>query len=58
MTYFKVQAGKSYTLYSEDNGKYYRQNVTWWEKGGYAVPQSKKRITKEEYERMEGKRND
>ena len=43
---------KSYTVYWEESGKYYRQNHTWWEKGGYAVPQLKKRISKTEFEKM------
>ena len=54
MSTFTVQAegSKSYTIYSQDNGKYYRQNMTWWETGGYCVPQARKVISKAEYERM------
>lgn len=43
---------KSYTNYFEKDGKYYRQNMTWWEKGGYCIPQTPCRISKEEYEKM------
>lgn len=43
---------KGDTVYYEKNGKYYKQNLTWWEKGGYLVPQTPKQISKEEYERM------
>jgi hypothetical protein len=43
---------KSYSNYFEKDGKYYCQNQVWWEKGGYFVPQTAKRITKAEYEKM------
>lgn len=39
------------TNYFEKDGKYYRQNKTWWEKGGYYIPQTPKKISKEEYEK-------
>ena len=43
---------KGDTVYFEKNGKYYKQNMTWWEKGGYMVPQTPKQISKEEYDRQ------
>ena len=43
---------KSYTKYFAKDGKYYKQNMNWWNKGGYYVPQTAKEISKEEYEKM------
>lgn len=43
---------KSYEQYFEKDGKYYRQNMVWWEKGGYHIPSTPKRISKSEYEKM------
>lgn len=40
---------KSYEIVSEENGKYYSQSMTWWKKGGYCIPQGRKRISKEKY---------
>lgn len=40
---------KSYTTYFEKDGKYYKQDMVWWEKGGYFVPQRAKKITRECY---------
>lgn len=42
---------KSYTNYFKRDGKYFKQNMNWWDKGGYYIPQVVKRITKEEYEK-------
>ena len=42
---------KSYTNYTEENGEYYKQNMVWWDKGGYFIPQARKEITEEEYRR-------
>jgi hypothetical protein len=42
----------NYVNYFEKDGKYYKQNMNWWEAGGYHVPQTPKRISKEEFERM------
>lgn len=41
---------KSKAHYFEKNGRYYVQYATWWEKHGYYVPQTPKRISKKEYE--------
>ncbi|MBQ6679513.1 MAG: hypothetical protein IJM76_05765 [Lachnospiraceae bacterium] len=54
---FKVtfENGKGYTIYSEENGRYYAQNSLWWEKGGYCIPQSRRRISKISYMVMRDK---
>lgn len=53
---------KSKAHYFEKNGRYYVQYATWWEKHGYYVPQSPKRISKKEYEfhtkKQEGNKHD
>lgn len=54
MTIFKVTSedGKSYSLYSEEGGKFYVLNASWWAKGGYCVPRTKKRISEKSYRIM------
>lgn len=53
MTYKVMwEDGKSYSVYYEKQGRYYRQNARYWEKGGYSVPQTCKRISKDEFDRM------
>ena len=49
---------KGDTVYFEKNGKYYKQNLTWWEKGGYMVPQTPKQISKEEYDRRSASKDE
>lgn len=54
MEWFDIfsEDGKWRTVYSKENGKYYRQYSIYWEKGGYLVPQARKRCTAAEYEKM------
>ena len=52
---YKVHYKKSYTLYSEKDGKYYKQYFAWWENGGIFLPQAKNRCTKQEYDRMKNR---
>ena len=54
MVIFAIYANdkKSYTVYTDDNGKFYEQNMTWWERGGYCIPQIRKKITKKRYMMM------
>ena len=54
MVIFAIYANdsKSYTIYTDDNGKFYEQNMTWWERGGYCIPQTRKKITKARYLQM------
>lgn len=54
MKRFKVMSEnkKSFTIYTEENGKYFYQDCLWWEKGGYTVPQSKKKTNKKDFELM------
>lgn len=50
---------KSYELYygryEQDGIKYYRQGYNWWEKGGYFIPQTKKKISEAEFKKMTAK---
>ena len=52
--YYKVVGDSgSYTIYSKAfSGKCYRQHFNYWAKGGYDVPQSRKKCTSKEYEQM------
>lgn len=42
---FKVvhQDDKGFTWYSEEDNHFFKQSFSWWEKGGYTIPQTKKR---------------
>ena len=42
---------KNYTIYFKKDNKYYKQNMNYWEKGGYYVPQTAKIISKDEYDK-------
>ena len=54
MEWFEIisEDGKWRTVYTKENDKYYRQHFTFWNKGGYFLPQARKRTTAAEYARM------
>ena len=51
MAGFKVEDanGKSYSVYTEENGRFFVQHVNWSEKYGIYIPQGKKRVSKAAY---------
>ena len=42
--------GRSRTIYTEENGRYFSRHVVWSEKYGMTIPQGKKRISKKAFE--------
>ena len=54
MTLFVVQddSSKSYAVFTEEDGKFYEQAMVWWDRGGYHIPQTRKKITKTRYSLM------